>query len=763
MKANILFLLLFISCSSILFPQKKVSTRQIDWASFLSRHDLVWDKIVPDYYTGAIMGNGLLGNNVYKEGDAYKFHIGRVDVTEGRMPVDKSQYRNLYHGARLPIGYFLMKPAGKTLSEHMRLNLWDATTIGTVTTDMGRIAFKSYVHATRDVIVLETETEGSECDFEWEWRPLKAISPRYTAGGEDYPQEYIDNPNPDVKIYRDGNYNLSVQNLLSGKTYCVAWCEIRKQGNSRRFLITVAQEANEESAVKKAKVTIGDASEETVLSLEDSHRQWWHSYYPLSFATFGNAKMESFYWIQQYKLGCLTRPDKYIIDLQGPWAMEKTPWPAIWMNLNVQLTYSPLFTANRAELSEPLWSSLNDNLQNLIDNVTVDGWKADAAVIGRSTSYHLFSPLNPDIDNKMLYEAGNLTWILYYYYQYCTYLQDEDELLNKFYPLLKKSIAYYEHIREKRSDGKYHLPETASPEYKTAKNCNYDLSLLQWGLKILLEINETYKLDDKKAPGWKDFRDNLTPYPVDPAKGFMIGENVNLTGSHRHYSHLLMIYPLYLVNWEQPENRGLISRSISYWQSMPDYLQGYSFTGSSSMYAMTGDGQKAVVQLQRLLDRYIQPNTLYKETGPVIETPLAGAASLQELYLQSWGGKIRVFPAVPDSWPQASFINFRTEGAFLVSAARDKGKTVFIQVESERGGLCRLQTNMDADNLNIEDTGGKRIAFSVIDKAQGLIEINTRKGDVIRITDRTRETIMPEPVKHPEKEWNVYGIKAKPE
>lgn len=742
-----------------LHAQKKVTPSDINWDVFLSQHDLVWNKITPDYYAGAIMGNGLLGNNIYKEGDSYKFHIGRVDVTEGRMPADKTQYRNLYHGARLPIGYFLMKPVGTVLTENMRLCLWDATTTGTITTDKGKISFKSYVHATKDIIILETNTEGEETNFKWDWNALKAISPRYVFGSKDAPQEYLDNPNPDLKMYTEGKYNLSIQNLKGGKTYVVAWLETKKD-NLRQIIITISQEDTEQLAINKAKGAIENAIKETS-SLESSHKQWWHVYYPASFVSFGNAKMESFYWIQQYKFACLSRPDKHVIDLQGPWAMEKTPWPALWMNLNVQLTYSPVFTANRAEISKPLWKSLNDNLENLSENVLVDAWKKDAIAMGRSTSYHMYSPLMENGTNKMLYEVGNMPWILLYYYQYCTYLQDKNELLNKFYPLLKKSIAYYEYIREKKEDGKYHLPETASPEYKTAKDCNYDLALLQWGLKTLLQMNEAYKLNDKKASDWKDFKDNLVDYPTDKEKGFMIGEDVNLTSSHRHYSHLMMIYPLYLINWEQPENRELISKSIAHWQSMPDYLQGYSFTGSSSMYSMMGDGERAVAQLQKLIDKYIQPNTLYKETGPVIETPLAGAASLQDLYLQAWNGKIRVFPAIPKSWPQASFINFRTEGAFLISASHNNGKTVFIQIESEKGGLCRIQTSMNTDNLTIQKLGGGKVDFSVINKASGLLEIKTKKGDIVQMKDKILQTIFPKPVKHINSEQNAYGINSR--
>ena len=738
--------------------QEKITPHDIDWPAFLRQHDMVWDTIAADYYAGAIMGNGLLGNNIYKQGSGYKFHVGRVDVTEGRMPENKYEYRNLYHGARLPIGYFLLTPVGTVADENMRLSLWDAVTTGEIVTDKGRIALKSYVHATQDVIVVETETEGAERDFRWEWTALRAISPRYVHGRDDYPQEYIDTPNPEVKIFSDGDYGLSVQNLVGGMTYVVAWRET-KDGDSRRILMTISHEPTERTAIDKAKATLDRAFEQPRAGLEKSHKEWWHGYYPASFASFGDAKMESFYWIQQYKFACLTRPDKHVIDLQGPWAVESTPWPAIWMNLNIQLTYSPLFTANRAEMSRPVWRALSDNLHNLVANTTIEEWQRDALVMGRSTSYHMFSPLHPDMENPMLYEPGNLLWLLYHYYEYCTYSGDGAELLDRFYPMLAGSVRYYEYIREKREDGLWHLPRTASPEYAAARNCNYDLAVLRWGLNTLLELNEAYALNDPRAAAWQDFKDNLVDYPIDPERGFMIGEGVNLESSHRHYSHLLMIYPFYEVNWEQPENRELIARSIAHWQSMPQALQGYSFTGSSSMYSMMGDGERAVGQLHTLIDRYVQPNTLYREGAPVIETPLAGATSLQELYLQSWGGKIRVFPAVPDHWPQASFIDLRAPGAFLISAARDGGRTMFIQIGSEKGGECLVQTGMDTDNLLVQKIGDGAIDLSVVDKATGLIRLNTMSGDVILLTATDAVATLPQPVQHPAAGHNRYGVR----
>ena len=95
-----------------------------------------------------------------------------------------------------------------------------------------------------------------------------------------------------------------------------------------------------------------------------------------------------------------------------------------------------------------------------------------------------------------------------------------------------------------------------------------------------------------------------------------------------------------------------------------------------------------------VLDVFLSVNTLYRESGPVIETPLSGAQSIHDMLLQSWGGKIRVFPAVPDAWQDVAFDGLRTEGAFKVSANRKAGKTEFIQVKSLAGEPCILVTDI---------------------------------------------------------------------
>ena len=187
----------------------------------------------------------------------------------------------------------------------------------------------------------------------------------------------------------------------------------------------------------------------------------------------------------------------------------------------------------------------------------------------------------------------------------------------------------------------------------------------------MLQTCDELKIDDPLIPTWKKTLENLIPYPTDE-NGLRISASVPFAESHRHFSHLLMIFPLYIMTPEQPANRELVIKSLTHWMSMPKALQGYSYTGAASISALLGKGDDAADYLNKLLDKRILPNTMYSESGPVIETPLSAAASLHDMLLSSWGDRIRVFPGVPGKWADVAFKDLRAQGAFLVTAVRKK-------------------------------------------------------------------------------------------
>jgi alpha-L-fucosidase 2 len=479
--------------------------------------------------------------------------------------------------------------------------------------------------------------------------------------------------------------------------------------------------------------------------------------------------MESFYWIQMYKLASATRADRPAIDLMGPW-FRRTPWPHIWWNLNLQLTYWPVYTANRLEIGESLIRLIDADRTNFINNVP-EQWRYDSAGVGRSSPYDGKRSV-PGLTGSGVMERGDLTWALHNYWLQYRYSGDEKLLRDELYPILKLSIAYYLHLLSPGSDGKLHLPLSTSPEYPSptgsgnalVHDANYDLSLLRWGLNTLLAINERFNLKDPLAKKWRDTLKNLTPNPVDE-NGYMVGADQPFAVSHRHFSHLFSIYPLHLVDSQAANDRPLIEKSLDHWASMPKAWRGYSYTGASAMSSWLERKEDAVRILNEFLDKpkTVLPNTMYIEAGPVIETPLSGAASIHEIVLQSWsmeplGTHIRVFPAVPDSWKDVSFDKLLTEGAFEVSAVRQNGKTKFVQIKSLAGNPCRVNTSLEGE---IVASGDRKFSLTTeTEDGQPVTVIDLKKGETVLLTPAgetlSSDDLKIEPVNAPGIQ-NYYG------
>ncbi|WP_344848606.1 glycosyl hydrolase family 95 catalytic domain-containing protein [Pedobacter jeongneungensis] len=723
--------LLLVLQVTLTFAQ--VPSKEVNWPVFMAKQNLKWDNIATDYYSGIILGNGLLGTNIYKENDSLiRFDIGRSDVVDHREKLMPDAGK-LYTQGRLPIGYFTLKTSGKITGAKMELDIYNAEARGTITTTLGTITFKAYVAANQNVISISLNAAQQEKVSAWGWNPGKSISPRYLQSyPTDKPANYPENPQ--VKITSENGYTICNQPLLNKGGYTTAY-KITGNATSGKLLVSVGYDAyNTLDEISEALNNLKNFKDNTESIA--AHRNWWHHYYQQSFVALPDKRMENFYWIQLYKLASVTRADKPIADLMGPWTTA-TPWPAIWWNLNAQLTYSPIFTANHLELGESLFKSLNDNKQNLINNVPAP-WRNDAAAIGRSSSYNLISQITEAEINKGTFEPANLTWMLYYYYQYYAYSKDAQTLKTKIYPLLKRSANFLIHQLKQDEKGIYHFPLSYSPEYKSAEDANYTLSSLSWALQTLIKVNQEQKLNDSDAEQWENILKNLVPFPAGDT-GFLIGKDVPLNSSHRHYSHLLMIYPYSIINWEQPENRAIISLSLDNWLSRKSALAGFSFSGAASIYAGTGNGDMAYQWLNELFDRFVQPNTLYRESGPVIETPLAAATSIQEMLIQSWGDKIRIFPAVPSGWKEVSFKQLRAEGAFLVSADMQNGQTKNIKINSLKGGALTLVSNMD--KFSIHSNKRNKIDYQV-QKEGEKIKIEIKKviiGEVISLVSTSFE------------------------
>lgn len=705
---------------------------EFNWTEFMKKQDMIWDTAPRSWQEGAFLGNGRCGLLVYQDPDNEKLtlELGRSDVYDNRD--EKEGMEAMYSSPRLPIGKLYLNLKGSIWEFFMRLDLFHAMLNGRIQTDKGAIIFQIFVHTQEMVSLVKIEEEGGE-RAEWEMQPALSQSPRQKFGMDHRDPKRLREgyrANPMAKIRYQEDRIAVLQELSKGAGYVTGYTCKREGPKSILYLQVNTGDCLEDACSDTMEYL--KEMEGAYDRMKASHEKWWEDYFSQSFVSLPDKKMESFYWAQMYKAASATRSEHLVMDNQGPWLVD-TCWPGTWWNLNVQLAYSPLYTANKLSISESLWKNLALHFDELVQNVP-EKCRYDSAGIHTATGRTFLSHVpEPGRQNgtEVFTELGNLTWALYDCYLYYRMKMDDGFLKEFLYPMLRRSINFYLHFLTKREDGKWHLAQTSSPEYHhNCEDCNYDLSLLNWGIRTLIAMADRLQIRDPLYSKWKDVQENITEYPQDE-DGFYIGSGVKYEHSHRHYSHLLMIYPLHLVHAEQGEKeRDLIERSLAWWQSMPEQLQGYSYTGAASICACMGEGDRALGYLEQLWGKFLKPNTMYAESGPVIETPLAAAQVLNEMMLQSWGDKVRVFPAMPSAWKDAAFCDLCAEGGFLVSALRRKGKTAWVKIKSNAGEPLVLA----ADFKEAEVVSGSARAEKI---AEGVWKIaGLGKGDQIALAER---------------------------
>ncbi|MFE7354780.1 glycoside hydrolase family 95-like protein [Streptomyces sp. NPDC057543] len=725
------------------------------WRTVLDDADLLWQKLPKTWYEGPYLGNGRLGSGIYAEPGATTTAI-RFNVQHSEVQDHRPEFGSLFGLARLPIGHFTLEPAGTITGIEWWMRLCTAELEGTITTTEGTLKLRAFVHSSSDLLAVEVTPSAGERDFRWVFHPADAISPR--AAFKPLPDGYTGNP-PAVTEQHAGT-TAAVQPLLAGGHHVTAWRE-RTRGTARTLYVTVAHSHPTTTARDRALRTVKTASALPYGPLAAPHRTWWDRFYRKSFLSLPDARLQRFYWIQLYKTASAARKDAPVMATSGPW-LEPTPWPNTWWNLNVQLEYWLIHGSNHLEL-DAVTRALSEFRDQLSREVAAP-YRADSAGMPRTTDPQLVNGASvPDGgfgvgipgQDPPTPEVGNLTWALHNVWLSYRHTMDESILRDTLFPLLRKAVNYYLHFLTPGADGKLHLPATFSPEYGVnAPDCNYDLMLLRWGCRTLLDSARELGVHDPLTARWQEVLARLAPYPVD-ANGFMIGAGVPFAQSHRHYSHMLAVYPLYELTGATPDERALIERSLAHWVGFEGALQGYTFTGAASMSALLGKGEDALKYLGQLMSRFIQANTMYKESGPVIETPLSAAQSLHDMVCQSWGGTIRVFPALPAAWRDLTVHDFRTQGAFLLSAVREEGRTRWVRVTSEAGAPCVVRHGIEGA-VEIRDRHGRPLEHEEL--ADGTVRIRLRKGDSALITakgDRPDLTIRPVTANDPAPRWGL--------
>ena len=744
-----------------------------------ARHDLVFDKLASTWDEAVPLGNGLVGALVWQRGDWLRMSLDRADLWDLR-PVaefDGPEFRFAWvRGKVLKNDYGPVHRMGDVPYDRDPAPTkipaaaieFDVSALGevesvrlSVAEGVCRVRWKSgaklmtFVHATEPV--------GW---FQFEGLPLgkrpKLIPPAYAAAvpASDAGKNSLDTKTlaslgyPKPEIVHDETSIRCHQEGWGGMSYEVAVDWDLPADGALTGVWSVSSVYPETEAGPAAWGKGGDLAPDSaaralkrslVRDLE-THRAWWKAFWARSTVRLPDPVLEKQWYLETYKFGAASRRGAPPITLQAVWTADNgslPPWKGDFHNdLNTQLSYWPCYSGNRLEdglaFLDWLWA-IKPRCEAYtkryfgVEGLNVPGVATlDGAPMGGWIQYSL----GPTVS----------AWLAHHFWLHWRFSGDRAFLEERGYPYLKAVAVFIDNISIRRADGKRKLPLSSSPEINDNRieawfheTTNFDLALIRWLYGAAAVMAGELGLAEE-AGRWREV---LGEWPdlamADDDGRLLVAPAYPLGASHRHFSHLMAIHPLGLVDWSGGEAaRMTIRGALAELDRLgPDWWCGYSYSWLGNLAARAMDGEKAAEALRTFAECFCLPNSFHANGDQTksgkskftyrpftLEGNFAFAAGIQEMLLQSHTGVVRVFPAVPAAWKDISFDSLRTYGAFLVSAKKKAGKVTEVRVRSEIGGKLRLENPFPGGTC--ETSGGALGSVRITD---GVIEAELRPGE----------------------------------
>jgi alpha-L-fucosidase 2 len=174
--------------------------------------------------------------------------------------------------------------------------------------------------------------------------------------------------------------------------------------------------------------------------------------------------------------------------------------------------------------------------------------------------------------------------------------------------------------------------------------------------------------------------------------------------THRHVSHLYGVYPSEQINVrDTPE---LIQAAKVSLDIRGDKSTGWATAWRLALWARMGDGDRAHGILTGLLGpTRTYPNMFDAHPPFQIDGNFGGTAGILEMIVQSWGGEIRLLPALPAAWPEGSLRGVRARGGVELDIDWAGRRVRRLALRGRPGDRVKLRTGSHLVTVTLDGQG----------------------------------------------------------
>ncbi|MDB5105122.1 MAG: hypothetical protein JWP91_2811 [Fibrobacteres bacterium] len=728
------------------FDQAK-GALSVDYARYLSKHDIAFNKPITDPKHAMTVGNGRVGAAVWNAKgitmqvtgvDASPqtcFSQGQLNLsTLPRMDTGYASFQqvlSLYDGT-LTTRYddnravtVMGSPNSEVIGIHVDdsragvqsitfdLTLWDPAT-----QMVSRGGFTDMQADVRDINV---------------WKAVSSFAEPTVAG--------ISRAQADL----DG-FGYTLAATVEGTPFTTAQVDAR----TVRFTITPAKgytiwiacasrlNAPGHDSPAQARTLLGKVKADGYPATVAAYAEWWHAFWGKSFVQYSNPAgeadfMETFYYLSTYLIASGSYgkyPFHFINGVYRSNADLDIHWSGAYWYWNMRNIYNGLLTSNHPDAMEGFYRLYYGNLARTRTITqtrhSIDGaWVPETMRWDGGDQWSWGSDYTRNIYSTGAEAASNM-------FLRFAYTNDTAWLASTAYPYMREAAKFLQaKLSLDAGTKRYYMASSNAHEtYWNVKNAITDLAAVRSLFPQAIQAAAALNLDPALRTQWRNTLDNLEPYKTEAYNGgtrYLPHDPPTVVQKNGENITSELIWPYAVSNIggadHQTALNGFNSRPSQFsnvWA--PDAIQA----------ARLGLGDESYNAMKRLLGMYANyPNGRTNNTNGEFEYVGAHILALNESLLQSHNDTIRVFPAAPSAADFTGRFTLAAKGGFLITSEREAGEIKYVGLKSLHGkpalianpwGTQQVRVQSLSDGRVLETTAAAMIGFATTASGTYLIE-----------------------------------------
>jgi alpha-L-fucosidase 2 len=685
----------------------------VNYGSYLSKHDIVYNRPNTNPLHGLTVGNGKTGAMVWNQ-NGTSMQVSGVDLAE------QSTYAagnlNLFTSPQIDTSYSTFQ---------QRLSLYD----GTLTTKYD---------SNRTVTVFgapNSEVMGIHVD---DTRPgVSSIGLDLSLWDMNTVQNIADVPNlttwRTVSTFADStgvglsrgqadpnNFGYTFAATVEGAAYtsqAVNGTRVRLNitpSSSYTIWFTAASRINSPSlnSVQQAKNQLAAAKSTGYSSTLNSYKNWWHAFWAKSFVQYGgsadNDYLENAYYLFTYMIAAGGYGNYPLHFINGNFraTQDNSKWSNGYWYWNQRDVYNSFYGSNHPELMRTFNNLYARNLPAL-KSYTQTRYGTDSLWVPETMGWdgNARGTVGSDYVNDIYSTGTEAAYNMYLYYRYTN---DANYLRDVAYPFMRESVRFYQN-RLSRNGSQYYMASSNSHEtYWDVRNAITDLAAVRLLFPLTIQVSTQLGLDSGLRAGWQDVVNNLAPYQVQNGAYLPHDPPISQTRNNENVA-LELVWPYDQTGIGYADTQ----TAINTWNVRP-HPYGNVWSNDHVHAARLGLGPQAQAGMKTMLQKYQNyPNGMTNNTNGVYEYVGIHLDAMNESLMQSYNDKIRVFPAIPSDSNFVGKFTLLAKDGFLVSSEREAQETKYVGIRSQYGKQARVVNPWGTQQIRVRRTSDNAIITTV--------------------------------------------------